>query len=273
MPASSKEPEVLRVWVNGEDTHLLPVFDRGLSYGDGIFTTAVYKAGKIQLFERHLKRMHDSGSELGLQLDEKDLVRHVQIFLDGLGDCILKIILTRQGYQRSYHSFGHNKPNIILQAFPLLGAALTAERRRVGVDVFVCDTPLSRNKLTSRHKHLNKLENVLARSEQPSEKFPEGIMLDTEGNVVEGTMSNIFLVTEGVIQTPDLTYSGVEGVMRSEIIGQSNELQIPVEEKNLSLEDLNNADEVFLSNSIIGIWPISSINDKKMVKLAGSETF
>jgi 4-amino-4-deoxychorismate lyase len=105
-------------------------------------------------------------------------------------------------------------------------------------------------------KHLNRLEQVIARSEWDASNIQEGLMLDMNENVVEGTMSNLFLVKDNILYTPKLEHCGIEGVLRNILISIANEHQIRVVEKKISKQDVYSASEIFMTNSIIGIWPV-----------------
>jgi len=132
------------------------------------------------------------------------------------------------------------------------------EYRKLGVPVRWCETRLARQPRLAGIKHLNRLEQVLARAEWRDE-FAEGLMCDTEGQVIEGTMSNLFLVQKGTLVTPDLSQSGVAGVMRAEVLEQADRLGIPHVLQPVSVGMVEQAEELFLTNSLIGIWPVARL--------------
>ena len=114
-------------------------------------------------------------------------------------------------------------------------------------------------------KHLNRLEQVLAVNEIDDPKVSEGLMLDTDGAVVEGTMSNLFYVEGGRLMTPELSRCGVHGIIRSEILDWAREnLDRPVGQSRVGPEALLKADECFLCNSLIGVWPVRSIDNREI---------
>lgn len=125
-----------------------------------------------------------------------------------------------------------------------------------GIRLFPCNTRLSRQPLLAGLKHLNRLEQVIARAEWQDSEHAEGLMLDQAGRVIEGVFSNVFLVRDGVLITPDLKRCGVAGVMRAEILFQAESLAIPTQIADISLEQLQWADEVFVCNSVYGVWPV-----------------
>ena len=111
-------------------------------------------------------------------------------------------------------------------------------------------------------KHLNRLENVLARSEWSDPGIAEGLLCDADGNVICGTMSNVFLVTGGELVTPDLARCGVAGVQRELVIELARSNNIPVRIASVSIDELLCADELFLVNSVIGVWQIAALDRK-----------
>jgi 4-amino-4-deoxychorismate lyase len=125
-----------------------------------------------------------------------------------------------------------------------------------GIRLFPCATRLSRQPLLAGLKHLNRLEQVIARSEWQDTEHAEGLMLDQAGRVIEGVFSNLFLVRDGVLITPDLKRCGVAGVMRAELLFQAESLGIPTQITDIPLEQLQWADEVFVCNSVYGVWPV-----------------
>jgi 4-amino-4-deoxychorismate lyase len=129
-----------------------------------------------------------------------------------------------------------------------------------GVAVRLCNTRLAINPVLAGIKHLSRLENVLARNEWHDSTIVEGLMMDTAGHLVEGTMSNIFVLSGGRLITPALTRCGVEGIIRQIIIEQlAPALSIPLVIRDMDISDVIKADSVFICNSLIGICPVRNI--------------
>ena len=126
----------------------------------------------------------------------------------------------------------------------------------------MCATRLCHNPLLAGIKHLNRLEQVLARREWDEPSIGEGLLLDVDGRLVEGTMSNLFLVRGQMLLTPDLRRCGIAGIMRSIILEQAERQSLAAEIRSLEAADLQAADEVFLCNSLIGIWPVIAVDDR-----------
>lgn len=175
--------------------------------------------------------------------------------------CVLKIIITRGPGGRGYRPPVQARPNRVLHSSPWPDYPETL--RETGVTIRVCATPLGSNPALAQIKHLNRLEQVMARSEWEDPAVAEGLMLDPAGRVVEGTMTNLFVVTEGRLSTPDLSRCGTAGVMRSLIMEIGSSLGMPVEERDIPLAELWSADALFLSNSLIGIWPVKEVDGRE----------
>ena len=241
-------------WVDGQPADSVPLKDRGLAYGDGLFETVAVKAGQPVLLERHLQRLSEGCRRLALVADPALVRNEVLAYATALGDGVLKLILTRGDSLRGY---GIN-PGAPVRRL-LQGSAPAAYPQAHGIDgirLFPCATRLSEQPLLAGLKHLNRLEQVIARAEWQDDEHAEGLMLDISGRVIEGVFSNLFLVHNGMLLTADLKRCGVAGVMRAEILAQAHALGTPVVVADISLEQLQRADEVFVCNSVYGIWPV-----------------
>ncbi|MDY7565907.1 aminodeoxychorismate lyase [Pseudomonas sp. RTC3] len=244
-------------WINGRPAETLPVTDRGLAYGDGLFETIAVKAGRPLLFERHLQRLATGCSRLAIAADQSLIRSELLAFAAQLGEGVMKLILTRGDSLRGYAPAPMAEPRRILQG----GAApaYPAAHAEQGICLFECLTRLSEQPLLAGLKHLNRLEQVLARSEWQDSAYAEGLMCDTSGRIIDGVYSNVFLIKEGVLLTADLSRCGVAGVMRAELLAQARTLGIGTEERDIQWLDLEQADEVFLSNSVYGVWPVRGV--------------
>lgn len=241
-------------WVDGQPADALSVKDRGLAYGDGLFETIAVKGGQPLLLERHLQRLAEGCSRLAIAADQTQIRSELLAYAAAMGEGVLKLILTRGDSLRGYAADPAAQPRRILQGNP--PAAYPAAHGQHGIRLFPCTTRLSEQPLLAGLKHLNRLEQVIARSEWQDAEHAEGLMLDVSGRVIEGVFSNLFLLRDGVLRTADLSRCGVAGVMRAEILFQAESLGIPVEIADISLDQLQQADEVFVCNSVYGVWPV-----------------
>lgn len=241
-------------WVDGQPADVLSLKDRGLAYGDGLFETIAVRSGKPVLPERHLQRLALGCQRLMLQVDMGALEAELRAYAQGLGDGVLKLIVTRGDALRGYGADPSAPSRRILQGSP--PAAYPPVHAEQGVRLFPCATRLSEQPLLAGLKHLNRLEQVMARAEWRDAEHAEGLMLDTSGRVIEGVFSNLFLVREGELVTADLSRCGVAGVMRAELLYQAESQGIVTHITDIRLEQLHLADEVFVCNSVYGVWPV-----------------
>jgi 4-amino-4-deoxychorismate lyase len=243
--------------INGELAESIPVSDRGLQYGDGLFETMAVRAGKIRLLEQHLGRLTISCKRLGIPTD---CLQDLPIMLD---KCIasaphgtVKIIVTRGTGQRGYALPQQSKATICIG----FAADAITGTQPVPARVGFCATPIARNVVLAGLKTLNRLEQVMARAEWSADAgFDEGLMSNDRGEVVCGTMTNLFIVRENTLTTPLLDEAGVRGVMRSHVLGLAGDMNIKVHESHLLRADIESADAVFLTNALKGIWPVAEI--------------
>src|SRR5690606_27354079 len=195
--------------VNGQITETLPVTDRALHYGDGLFATVLVRRGVPLLWQQHLTRLQQSCPRLGIPLDNEALAHDLSTLLAGSPDGILKIIISRGSGGRGYTPPAAPHTSRILQLHPLpVGNELKAEQ---GVRLLRCQHPVSINPALAGLKHLNRLDQVLASREL--QDYDEGLMCDPDGHVIEGIRSNLFVLTGQGIVTPDLSRAGVAGIM------------------------------------------------------------
>ena len=250
--------------INGIETSSIDARDRGFQYGDGLFETLRIRHGRPCLWSAHMARLAHGCERLGLPMPDEALLRdEVERLCCGEADGVLKIVLTRGNGGRGYRPPQDPTPTRLLARFP--APDHPPENRTRGVAVRICDTRMGHSPALAGLKHLNRLEQVLARAEWNDIGIAEGLMQDIEGNIIEGTMSNLFVVQAGVLRTPELSRCGVAGVMRAQVMAGAEALGIPVGEERLDLRDLAAADELFLSNSVIGIWPVRRLDSRDYV--------
>ncbi len=250
------------ILINGKDQTDIHVADRGLSYGDGLFETLLVKHQKPLYWQRHMQRLHRGCEQLQIpRPDWEDLSAQALRLCQTVPErAVLKIIYTRGSGGRGYRLPTLTQPTCIMALHP--APNYPESYRQTGVKVKICATRLAKQPLLAGLKHLNRLEQVLARAEWQEDEFNEGLMLDYDGYVIEGIMTNVFLIKDGRLNTPTIDNCGVAGIMRDLIIECAGQASIEIKTKAITLNELFAANELFVCNSIIGIWPIHQIEDK-----------
>ncbi|TNE75670.1 MAG: aminodeoxychorismate lyase [Gammaproteobacteria bacterium] len=246
--------------VNGHWSDSIPASDRGLAYGHGLFESMRLNGGQIPLLDFHLQRLETGAARLSLPFSLSRCRDYLNTLLHRCtADGVVKLILTAGSGGRGYRADSSVEPLYILQCFPLPDYPSTWSQ--TGVSVTICEHRLPIAPRLAGLKHLNRLDQVLARMEWQDE-YQEGLMLDREGRVIEGTMTNLFCFRDGSWLTPDLSRCGVSGVLRQYLKDELlPALGIQVSETMICLEELGTMEELFLCNSVAGIWPVESVKD------------
>lgn len=250
----------LGCWVNGDQTEMISIMDCGLRYGDGLCETMAVHQSKILLESYHLERLQKGCKLLGIAAPAVPaLKRELAHAVHDQSQAILNFILTRgcAGYAGRAAPGARTTRIVSLESWP----EYPRQWAETGIHLRICDTHVSRNRRLAGLKHLNRIEQVLARLEwTEADNIQEGLMLDEEGSVIGGTMSNVFAwLSHGVLATPALRMAGVEGVMRRWLLECAAREGIQMRVATLSLTELVNAAEIFVCNSVIGVWPVTAI--------------
>jgi 4-amino-4-deoxychorismate lyase len=244
--------------INGQEQSQISILDRGLLYGDGLFETIWVHQGKAFYFADHLHRLQNGCERLAIPAPSSEtlLTEIEQLCSDQQG--ILKIIITRGIGERGYRSPEKINCSRIVSFFPENQPQIANHKLSI-IKARICKTRLSQQINLAGIKHLNRLENVMARSEWQTADIMEGIMLDTDEQVISGTMTNLFLIKEGILYTPEIKTSGIKGIAREQILRYCDNHRIPCYETKITLKQLLNADEFFFCNSIQGFWAVKEI--------------
>ena len=237
----------------------LSASDRGLAYGDGVFETIAVIDHKPVLIEPHLLRLFRGLAQLRFDVvpDQARLQRDIDNNAQSMTRGVIKVIVTRGTGGRGYTPPTQCQPSVLISHhdWPIY----PTEYWQQGVKVWVCETRLAQQPALAGIKHLNRLEQVLASQECAQAACSEGLMLDTQDQLVCGSKSSVFLVKGKSLLTPKLDQCGVQGVMRHYIMEMAKQFGFAVSEQRLTLTQLCQADEVFLTNSIMGIWPVAHV--------------
>lgn len=250
----------MTVLINGKQEDRIASSDRGLQYGDGLFETIAIKNGECEHWYEHMSRLADGCRRLNIPIpNAQQLLVEAQQLCSDKALAVLKIIITRGSGGRGYRAPDPVEATRIISIYPW--PSHPDENITQGICVHLCDTQLSHQPALAGIKHLNRLEQIIARNEWDDPNISEGLMSDIDGNVVEGTMSNYFAVINKELVSPEILDCGVAGIMRSHIMAQAILHGISVHERKIKLDELYAADELFICNSIIGVWPVRKLAD------------
>jgi 4-amino-4-deoxychorismate lyase len=240
------------LWINNRLGARLDARDRGLQYGDGLFETMRVCRGRVRLLKSHLERLQAGCRQLKIAAPPLPaLRRELERAAAARREAVMKLIVTRGSGKRGYRPSGRERCTRILALHALPNFAPLPVRVRL------CTTRIGINPDLAGLKTLNRLESVLARSEWSDARIWEGLMRDVEENIVCGTMSNLFVRRGSTLMTPLLDRCGVAGVMRRWVLETASDLKLHAVQCRLRWDDLNQAEEVFMSNAVVGIRSVA----------------
>lgn len=243
--------------INGRDAGTIDPLDRGLHYGDGLFETLAVRNGRARFLEWHLERLADGARRLGIALPDAGLLR-AEISAAALPEPgVVKLIVTRGVGERGYRPPVRSQPTRIVIGLPR--PAWHPSAWSAGVRVGWCRTRLGSNPSLAGIKHLNRLEQVLARAEWDDVEVAEGLMLDQQDRAICGTQANLFALIADRWVTPALGRCGVAGIMRRAFMAWSGERDEAVIERDLPAVEMAAASSLLLTNALIGAWPVAEL--------------
>lgn len=241
----------------------VPADDRGLAYGDGLFETMAVAGGQVRLLELHLDRLCTDAQRLFIATNRQALRSAIVGRARTLGNGVLKLLLTRGSGPRGYAIPTCATPRVLFLETPR--AAGFADAWCVApaspLAVRICQTPLSINPALAGMKHLNRLPQVLARSEWTDDGITEGLMRAAGDAILCATAANVFALSGETLVTPTLDQAGVAGVMRRALLEVARAQGMRVIYEDLTLDLLRHrADAVLLSSSLTGLRAVGSID-------------
>lgn len=231
---------------------------RGLHYGDGVFRTLLICDGRVLDLDRQLQHLAGDAMRLGLEPPAAAILAGEAVRLAlGQGRAVLKILLWRRTSMR-----GYAPTESACERLLILSAAPTYPARCWEQGIVACRSPviLGRQPRLAGIKHLNRLEQVLASRDWPTGS-DEALLADEAGQLVGGSRSNLFWIEDATLCTPVLDGAGIAGHQRARILGLAREAGIPLAETRASWDTLRRADEAFVCNSLIGLWPLHRLDD------------
>ena len=253
----------LGCWIDGRRADALPADDRGLHYGDGLFETIVVRAGGARFLESHLARLATGCMRLGIRFAAMPELRSEIAAAVALAPrALLKIIVTRgSAVRRGYAPQGTESARRLLSLWPDDGPPVSMAD---GVELHVATTRLAVNEALAGVKHLSRIENVMATAAAAAAGAFDALLLDCDGHVISGAMSNVFVVRSAAVMTPSVDRCGVAGVMRGVVLRECATLGVAAREGRITLEELHAADEVFITNARIGVVPVRRVGEHSL---------
>ncbi|WP_281557106.1 aminodeoxychorismate lyase [Thalassomonas sp. RHCl1] len=245
--------------VNGEQTPVLSVSDRGFAYGDGIFTTGKINAGCLELRAEHLSRLKLGCSKLQITApDWSALGDELKQIAAQYQEAVMKVIITAGQGGRGYSRLGAGEPNVIIQVHAFPGHyALWA---RQGITLGIAEQKLGLNPMLAGIKHLNRLEQVLIRQELDQRKEDDLLVMNLRDEIVETSCSNVFWQQHGHWYTPELSDSGVEGLARAAMLAKLGQVEII----KAGLSALDDIEAMFICNTVMGVVPVRVFNRREL---------
>ncbi|MBM4218604.1 MAG: aminodeoxychorismate lyase [Gammaproteobacteria bacterium] len=249
----------MHVLVDGLQGGQVDPLDRGLNYGDGLFETIAVLDGRPRFLDWHLERLAGGAGRLGFPALDAALLRREIAAITFGARCIVKLIVTRGSGPRGYRPPRPASTRRIVAAWDWPAPPASAA---AGARVGWCRMRLGRNPALAGVKHLNRLEQVLARAEWDDGVMDEGLMCDEGGSVISATQANLFAKLAGRWVTPRLDQCGVAGVMRRAFCAWQAEQGSPVEERVLARADIESASALLLTNALAGAWPVRELEGR-----------
>ncbi len=247
--------------INGVQSQDLAVDDRGLAYGDGVFTTAKIYQGEVQFLKQHVERLLTSCARLAINTQALgDLTSKLSKVASTFDLAVLKVIITSGSGGRGYSRQGLSATasNLIIMVFDFPKHYLT--QVETGIDLADSVQKIGVNPMLEGIKHLNRLEQVLIRAELDNNVADDLVVTNINNLVVETSSANLFYWQAGKLFTPKLNGSGVDGLMRQHILAQCKNCHIV----DTRLSDIQAAEAMFTCNSVMGIMPVKSYNGKAL---------
>ena len=253
----------IQIYIDGKfypkEEAKISVFDHGFLYGDGVFEGIRAYNGRVWKLDEHLERLYESAKAImlpiPLTIEETKEATLETLRRNDLHDAYIRLVVSRGAGDLGLDPRKCPKPCVVVIADKIV--LYPEELYNTGLKVVSVATRRNHNEaLSPRIKSMNYLNNILAKIEANLHGYPEVIMLNSEGYVVEGTGDNIFIMKKGVLMTPP-PYAGIlEGITRNTIMDIARVNGIPVEERLFNRHELYNADECFLTGTAAEAIPV-----------------
>lgn len=244
--------------VNGRQQEHIEIADRAFQYGDGCFTTMAFRNSQLEFFDAHIERLKFASKTLYLDFNKwSELAICIVDSLKSKTDCVVKVMITRGQGGRGYNPEGAVNPSYIITHH-----AIPAEYKlwqNKGINLTISPITLANQPLLAGIKHLNRLEQVLVKHALSQTSYVDAVVCDSQHNIVESSAGNVFWFKDNVWYTADLSCSGVEGVMRNQIIAIMQEQGLECQVVKHNVNTLFNAQQLFVCNCLMQLVPVLSL--------------
>ncbi len=260
----------LLIYINGKfypkSGAKVSVYDHGLLYGDGVFEGIRAYNGVVFKLKEHLDRLYQSMHTIMLQipLTKSEMTQAVLETLkkNNLKNAYIRLIVTRGEGDLGLDPRKCPKPTVIIIAEPMI-QIYGAEAKEKGMTATISWVKRDSVDATSHEvKSLNYMNSILAKIEANTAGVDEAIYLDKRGFVCEGSSDNIFMVKGGKVVTPPVSTGALAGITRNRVMKLAEDLGYTVVERNITPNELFNADEVFLTGTAAEVVPVREINKR-----------
>ena len=249
------------------DKAKISILDRGFAYGDGLFETLRTYSNKIFRLDEHLDRLLKSASLIFLELpmtrNEIRSAMYATIEINGLTDSIIRITVTRGTQDHGMNINYESPPTVVIYARPIRPISDRTYETGIAISLFKNSAPRITG-IFSQIKSCNYLSHIILREQALKEGSFEGVMLDHQNNVTEGTSSNIFIIKNKELKTPEVNEFVLSGVTRQVILELAIANKIFCKEQLIKENDVYEADEVFITNTGIEVLPVCYVNNHKI---------
>jgi branched-chain amino acid aminotransferase len=262
----SRQIYIAGKFVPQEDAKI-SVFDHGLLYGDGVFEGLRSYSGKVFRLREHIDRLYESAKAIWLQIpmspDEMADAVNEAVHVNKIEDGYIRLVITRGAGTLGLDPNRCSNPQVIIIADAI--SLYPKELYEKGLEIVTVSVQRTHPAaLNPRIKSLNYLNNILAKIEGLQAGCIEALMLNHKGEVAECTGDNIFLVRNGVLQTPPLEAGILAGVTRDAVIEVAHEAGIEVREQPLTKHDVYIADECFLTGTAAELIPVVRVDSRQI---------
>ncbi|GAA6173744.1 aminodeoxychorismate lyase [Colwellia sp. KU-HH00111] len=245
--------------VNGKPQHQIDIENRGLAYGDGLFTTAKIVNGHIQFLSAHITRLLMGCKTLGMVPPvQNELAKQLTTVAANYSSAVLKVIITAESGGRGYARATSNDHDLIIMVHDY--PSHYDDMANTGINLGLSQQQIGLNPMLAGLKHLNRLEQVLLRAELSSRSEDDLLVTNLHNEIIEATSANVFFMIDGQLQTPDVSQSGVNGIMRQVILSQYPNTLV----KSLTLNEIADAQAMFICNCVMGVMPIRRFNNRAL---------